>query len=90
VLSLLERLEKAGYFPPWGMVENLTADGASYLPMNGALNAGFEALGAYHLLVKNRRIANTIHEASRHCPEIRQAMTLFYPDNTPAATRGAQ
>ncbi len=84
VLGLLERLEKAGYFPPWGLVENLTADGSSYLPMNGALNAGFEALGAYHLLAKNRRIADTIHEASRQCPEIRQAMHLYYPDVGPA------
>lgn len=89
VLALLERLEKAGYFPPWGLVENLTADGSSYLPMNGALNAGFEALGAYHLLAKNRRIPDTIHDASRQCPEIRQAMTLFYPAST-STTSGAQ
>ncbi len=79
VLELLERLEKAGGFPPWGLVENLSADGGSYLPMNGALNAGFEAIGAYHLLTKNRRIPDAIHEASRHCPEIRQAMSIFYP-----------
>lgn len=79
VLDLLGRLEKAGYFPPWGLVENLRADGGSYLPMNGALNAGFEAIGAYHLVTKNRRITDSIHEASRHCPEIRHAMTIFYP-----------
>jgi hypothetical protein len=65
-------------------VENLTADGSSYLPMNGALNAGFEALGAYHLLAKNRRIPDTVHEASSQCPDIRQAMHLYYPDAGPA------
>jgi len=79
VLALLERMEKAGYFLPWGMVENLTADGRSHLAMEGGLNAGFEALGAYHLLTKHRGIPDTIYEASRKCAMIRQAMKLYYP-----------
>ncbi len=79
MVALLERLETTGYFPPWGMVENLDVDGGSYLPMAGALNAGFEALGAYHLLAKRQRLPDAIHQASRNSPPIRQAMRLFYP-----------
>jgi hypothetical protein len=79
VLQSLERLEKAGFMPPWGLVENFTADGKSYLPMNGALNAGFEALGSYHFLAKNRGIPNRVYEASLQSPVIREAMSLFYP-----------
>jgi hypothetical protein len=78
VLQTLERLEKAGFMPPWGLVENLTADGQTYLPMNGALNAAFEALGIYHFVTKNRGIPDRIYEASLQCPAIREAMNLFY------------
>lgn len=81
VLALLERMEKAGYFLPWGMVENLTADGKSHLPMEGGLNAGFEALGAYHLLAKHRSIPDAIYDASRGSPMIRSAMQLYYPSS---------
>ncbi|WP_395752018.1 hypothetical protein [Prosthecobacter sp.] len=80
--ELLERMEKASYFPPWGMVENIEVDGRSYLPMEGALNAGFEALGSYHLLVKHRKVPDAIYAASLKCPEIRRAMQLFYPAET--------
>lgn len=79
VYALLERMEKAGYFPPWGMVENLDVDARDYLPMEGSLNAGFEALSAYHLFAKSRRIPDAIHQASLGCPQIRRAMQLFYP-----------
>ena len=92
IYQLLERMEKAGYFPPWGMVENLDVDGHSYLPMIGALNAGFEALSAYHLLAKHRRIPDAIYEASQKNPQIRRAMQLFYPTaaaNEPAEVEAA-
>ncbi len=77
--DLLERMEKASYFPPWGMVENLNVDGRSYLPMEGSLNAGFEALSAYHLFAKHRKIPDAIYAASLKNPQIRRAMQLFYP-----------
>lgn len=77
--GLLERLEKAGWFTPWGMVETISITGHSYLPMTGSLNASFEALGAYHLLAKKRGTPNVIYEASRHSPELRRAVELFYP-----------
>ena len=84
--ELLERMEKASYFPPWGMVENLNVDGRSYLPMEGSLNAGFEALSAYHLFAKHRQIPDAIYAASLKSPQIRRAMQLFYP--APAKTAG--
>ena len=83
--ELLERMEKASYFPPWGMVENLNVDGRSYLPMEGSLNAGFEALSAYHLFAKHRQIPDAIYEASLKSPQIRRAMQLFYPAAAKAA-----
>ena len=77
--QLLERMEKARYFPPWGMVENLDVDGRTYLPMDGALNAGFEALGTYHLYARHRQVPDAIYQASLKCPQVRRAMQLFYP-----------
>ncbi len=79
IYDLLGRMEKAGYLPPWGMVENLDVDARSYLPMEGALNAGFEALSAYHLFARHRSIPDAIYEASLKSPQVRQAMQLFYP-----------
>lgn len=78
--ALVQRMEKAGFFPPWGMVENVAVDGKSYLPMEGGLNAGFEALGSYHFLTRARGLPDAIYEASRSSPHLRQAMRLFYPD----------
>jgi hypothetical protein len=77
--ALLRRLEKTYLFPPWGMVETVPVHCNGYLPMNGSLNAGFEALGAYHLFAKSRGVPNAIYGASRHSPELRRASQLFYP-----------
>lgn len=77
--TLLNRMEHAGWFTPWGMVENIAADGSSYLPMISSLNAGFETLGAYHLLAKSRKTDDAIYKASNDCEELRAAMKLFYP-----------
>lgn len=79
LFKLFDRMEKACCFPPWGMVENMDVDGRSYLPMEGALNAGFEVLGAYHLLAKHRGISDAIYAASMKSPHLRRAMRLFYP-----------
>ncbi len=88
VYALLERMEKAGYFPPWGLVENLDVDGRGYLPMEGALNAGFEALGAYHLFARHRGIADAIYDASLKSTPVRDAMRLFYPQAAGTAEVG--
>ncbi len=79
VYRLLDRMEHDGYLTPWGLVENITADGSRYLPMISALNAAFEAIGSYHLLAKTRGIDDAIYEASRRSKELRNAMKLFYP-----------
>jgi hypothetical protein len=79
VYDLLRRMEKAGYFTPWGLVENIRSDGSGYLPMFSALNACFESLGAYHLLTKSANTENLVYRASRDSQEIRTAMKLFYP-----------
>ncbi len=77
--TLLQRMEHAGLFTPWGMVEATTVNGSPYLPMNGSLNAGFEVLGAYHLLAKHRGLPNAIYAASRQSQELRRAVQLFFP-----------
>ena len=91
--ALLHRMEHAGLFTPWGMVETATVSGKSYLPMNGSLNASFETLGAYHLLAKHRGLPNAIYAASRQSQELRRAVQLFYPQTqgqTPATTSASE
>lgn len=82
---LLADLEKAGYLTPWGMVENISADGSRYLPMISGLNAAFEALSAYHVMTRALKQENVIYKASLDIPEMRAAMKLFYPG--PVASR---
>lgn len=82
---LLGDLEKSGYLSPWGMVENISADGTRYLPMISALNAAFEAIGAYHLMAKALKQEDVIYKASQDIPEVRAAMKIFYPG--PVASR---
>jgi hypothetical protein len=79
VYTLLTRMDREGYFNTWGLVENISAKQNRYLPMIGALNAGFETLGAYHLMVKNRKQTNVIYAAARQSAEVRSAMRIFYP-----------
>lgn len=79
VYRLLDHMEHDGYFTPWGLVENITADGSRYLPMISALNAAFETISAYHLLASTRGSTDAIYEASRNSPELRAAAKLFYP-----------
>lgn len=91
--ALLQRMEHAGLFTPWGMVETVSVRGKTYLPMNGSLNAGFETLGAYHLLAKLRGFPNAIYAASRQSQELRRASQLFYPPaqgQTPTTTSASE
>jgi hypothetical protein len=81
VYDLLGRMEKAGFFTPWGMVEAICVTDDDYLPMQGSLNAAFETLGAYHLLVKHRQIPDVIYEANLATPTLRHAVRLFYPSD---------
>lgn len=68
VYDLLRKMEARGWFPPWGLPENIDADGTSYLPMLSSLNASFEALAAYHLLTKYRQQDDEIYRAATNDP----------------------
>ena len=57
-----------GWLPPWGLVENIEADGTTYLPMLSSLNASFETLAAYHLLTKYRQQDDEIYRAATGDP----------------------
>ena len=79
VYKTLEQMEQAGLLPPWGMVENIDVATGEALPMLGALNAGFEVLGAYHLMTKHRGEKNSIYEAVREQSELAAALQMFFP-----------
>ena len=85
-LTALQNLEEAGFFPPWGLVENFTQDGGSHLAMDGGLNASFESLGAFHLLMKLRGLPNPVYEAGRGIPALRQAMRLYFEETSAAGS----
>jgi hypothetical protein len=74
VLNLINDLRRVGFFPPYGLVENVTVTGNSYLPMIGSLNAGFEALAAYHFLCQVRNQPNRVYQAADESPQLRQAI----------------
>jgi hypothetical protein len=82
LFKVIEDLRRVGLFPPYGLVENVTVTGSSYLAMNGSLNAGFEALSAYHLLCQQRSLPNAIYQASTRQPELRRAIQLYFPPPT--------
>lgn len=79
VYEVLRRMEGAELFPPWGMVENFNKDLTEILPMQGALNASFESLGAYHLLARRRGGVDAVYEASQNNADMRKAAAVFYP-----------
>ncbi|TLD70350.1 hypothetical protein FEM03_11485 [Phragmitibacter flavus] len=79
VYDVLRRMESEQLFPPWGMVENFDRDVQQSLPMQSALNGGFESIGAYHLLVRHRRQSNAVHEASLRNEDLRKAGEMFFP-----------
>lgn len=83
--GLLHRLQHAGWYTPFGFVENIPVDGNRHLPMIGGLNACFETLGAYHLVAKVEQAENVIYKASRDDKEIREAMRLFFPHSVALA-----
>lgn len=85
-LQAMKKLEEAGFFPPWGLVENFTHDGGSHLAMDGGLNASFESLGAFHLLMKVRGLPNPVYEAGRGIPALRQAMRLYFEETSAAGS----
>ena len=79
--EVVDALKNEGLFPPWGLVECFTSDGQHRLPMNGGLNSTFEALGAYHWLALADSKKDVIYEASKHQPNLRRAMMLFFSES---------
>ena len=78
IYALLRSMESENLLPPWGLVENFTQDKFEYLPMQGALNACFECISAYHLLKRNRQEPNELYAASMRSPLLRRAVSVFY------------
>jgi hypothetical protein len=77
--ALLRKMEEHELLPPWGMAENFSKEMKEYLPMLSALNGGFECVGAYHLLIKNREAKDELYEASRRSRILRKGASVFYP-----------
>jgi hypothetical protein len=75
----LASLRAAGQLYPLGLPENIEIDMKVHNPMQGSLNAGFEALASYHGW---RRAAgkDVIDQWSRKDPLLRKAMQRFYPN----------
>jgi hypothetical protein len=86
IYNLLRSMESDHFFPPYGLVENVTKDEDQYLPMQGALNAGFETLGAYHLFAKHRGTKDEIYDACLMNSELRKGAAVFYPVETSSST----
>ncbi|MCW1923576.1 hypothetical protein OKA05_13510 [Luteolibacter arcticus] len=69
---------QAGLVTPQGLPENVEIGLSKHNPMQGSLNAGFEAIAAYHGL---RRAGNdVIDESSRRDPLLRTGVRRFYAD----------
>lgn len=86
IYNLLRNMENEHLFPPYGMVENVTKDENDYLPMQGALNAGFETLSSYHLLAKHRGMKDDLYEAAIMNPDYRKGAAVFYPAETSSSS----
>ncbi len=76
---VLSDLRRIGLFPPYGLVENVTVTGSSYLAMNGSLNAGFETLASYHLLCQQRQQPDAIYQAALRNRQLRRALERYFP-----------
>ncbi len=75
--KMVAAYERAGLLFPFGLPEGFEADYAHQNPMDGSLNASFEALAAYHGW-QGRGAKNAIDRASMADPMIRAAMRRFY------------
>jgi hypothetical protein len=75
--KMVASYERTGLLFPLGLPEGVDADCIRHDPMDGSLNASFEALAAYHGW-KGRGPGNAIDRASMADPMIRAAMLRFY------------
>jgi hypothetical protein len=78
VYELLGRMEAHGWLTPWGLVENIEASGKTYLPMLSSLNASFESLASYHLLMAQRKQPDAIYQAAQADPIFEDALNAVF------------
>lgn len=78
-LQGLRDLDSRQFLYPLGLPENIEADLKLHNPMQGSLNASFEALSAYHGWRKRNTPANLIDKASNTDPLLRKGAARFYP-----------
>jgi hypothetical protein len=74
----IRRLDAAGILFPRGLPETVEIGLDRHNPMQGSLNAGFEALSAYHGW--RRGGADVIDDACRRDPLLRAAIRRFWAD----------
>lgn len=74
----IRNLDRAGMLFPQGLPENIEVGGVLHNPMQGSLNAGFEALAAYHGWRRGEN--DVIDEASRRDPMMRAGIHRFWPN----------
>jgi hypothetical protein len=76
--AMTRGFEKAGIWFPLGLPEGIDIDFTYHRPLCCSLNAGFEALAAWHGM-KGRGTNNAIDRAAIEEPMVRMAMQRFYP-----------
>lgn len=77
----VRRMVQSGLVNPQGLPENIEIGLVKHNPMQGSLNAGFEALSAYHGWRRGGTdVIDVIDEASRRDPLIRTGVRRFYAD----------
>ena len=75
----LGHLQTARLLFPMGLPENVEIGLQLHNPMEGSLNAAFEALAAYHGW--HRGEADRIYQACLADPLLRKGIARFYPSN---------
>ena len=75
----LRDLDSKQFLFPLGLAENIEADLTLHNPMQGSLNASFEALSACHGWRKRNSPENLIDKASNTDPLLRKGASRFYP-----------
>jgi hypothetical protein len=75
----LHDLDSRQFLYPLGLPENIEAELRLHNPMQGSLNASFEALSAYHGWKNRNTPANLLDKASNSDPLLRKAASRFYP-----------
>lgn len=74
----IQRIEQAGFLFPQGLPENIEIGMVLHNPMQGSLNASFEALASYHGWRRGKNPPDLIDQAALNDPLLRQGAARFY------------